>query len=165
VASRRNRDGEGSHPYALGFLLGLSLLGLGMSLGTHVATLSGIDPGEQFRQIWLLQLILVALLLPIGVELLSKRNPYQILRSPPWMRRTLYLLLVYYGANFYVFLYWSADHVSSRVTWRMFSSGWLLLFAFTALYYSVRLLESKGNSSKSRGGNEARGRDSEDRVG
>ena len=114
-----------------------------MSAWAHFETLAGIDPGAKFRGFWLFQLILFALLLPMMVELFFLKNYAQILRSPRWMKFSLYALLVYYGLQFYFFLYWAADHLTSRATWKMFTAGWLLLFSMSAVYYAVRLSESK----------------------
>ncbi len=124
-------------------LLAVAVLGLAVSLWAHLEAVAGIDPGSRFRYIWTSQLILFALLLPLLVELFRHNSGFEVLRSPQWMRRTLYALLCYYGFHFYLFLYWSADHVSSCATWRMFSSGWLLLFGIAAVFYRVRLWEAK----------------------
>jgi hypothetical protein len=102
-----------------------------------------MDPGVLFSGIWTLELLLPALVLPIGIEMVAKRNAGSALRAPRWMTRLLYVLLIYYGLNFYVFLYWSVDHLDSCATWRMFSSGWLLLFGVSAVYYKVRFSESR----------------------
>lgn len=131
------------YPSVLAGLLFLSLIGLGISVWAHLEALSGVDPGGLLSDLWLFELLLLALLLPLAAEMVAKRNASEILRSPPWMKRALYVFLLYYGLNFYVFLYWSVDHLDSCVTWRMFSSGWLLLFAITAVYYKVRLSESR----------------------
>ena len=119
------------------------MAGIGISTWAHVEALTGTDPGARVRGFWIFQLVLFGLMIPLIVEMFAKRNPGQILRAPRWMRLTLSLFLVYYGLNFYVFLYWSVDHLDSCATWRMFSSGWLLLFGLTAVYYKVRFSESK----------------------
>jgi len=121
-----------------GSFLILSLLGFSVSLWAHLETLAGIDPAARHRGIWIVQLVLLGLVLPILFEIFHCRNPFEILRSPRWMQVALYTLLAYYGLNFYVFLYWSVDHLTSCATWRMFSAGWLLLFGLAAVYYDLR---------------------------
>ncbi len=125
----------------LGLLFFLSLAGLGISIWAHGETWLGIDPGRRFQHAWIVQLALLGLLLPLAFELFSKRDMVRFLRSPAWMRVVLYSFLVYYGLNFYFFLYWAADHLTSLATWRMFSSGWLLLFGLATVYYEVRFSE------------------------
>jgi hypothetical protein len=124
-------------------LFAMSVAGLAVSFCAHIDTLFGFDPGSQFRGFWIFQLMLLILFVPMITELFRGGEPANILRSPPWMRVVLYALVVYYGVNFYVFLYWSSSHLSSVVTWRMFSSGWLLLFFLAAVYYRVRYCELK----------------------
>ena len=138
------RNALKQHPAALLFPLALSLCGLAVALWAHIVALCGLDPGSLIHDFWLCQLLLSVLIVPIPVELVRKKSPEAVFRSPPWMRYVLYLLLAYYGANFYFFLYWSSDHLDASITWRMFSSGWLLLFALTAVHYAVRYQESKG---------------------
>jgi hypothetical protein len=131
------------HRIALQVAFLLSLAGLGVSAWAHVLSLAGIDPGSLFRSFWLFQLILFGLLMPIIIELFHPQPAGGVLRSPRWMRMCLFALLGYYGANFYYFLYWSTNHLNAAATWRMFSAGWLLLFATAVVYYRVRYLEAK----------------------
>jgi len=128
---------------ALGVFWFASMGGIAVSLWAHVESLFRISPSSLFRHVWIFQLILFIILVPIVIELFRSKNSGNILRSPQWMQIVLYALLVYYGAHFYFFLYWSASHLSSAATWRTFSSGWLLLFSLSAVYYTVRLEESK----------------------
>ena len=130
---------------ALAISMAASLFGLAVSLWAHLETLGGLDPDRQMAQFWLFQLLLLALLLPIAVEMFSRREHQEIFRSPRWMRNVLYALLAYYSLNFYVFLYWSVDNLTSAGTWRMFSAGWILLFALAAVYYRVRWEELRKN--------------------
>ena len=132
------------YPRLLALLSMVSMVGFFISLWAHLEALTGRDPGIKFGAFWQFQLLLFSLLLPLIVELFSTRNPSRILRSPRWMKIVLYLFLAYYGLTFYVFLYWSVNHLNSSATWRMFSAGWLLLFGLTAVYYSVRFSEAKG---------------------
>ena len=128
----------------LELLFSLSILGLGVSCWAHVVALCGVDPRSKFPGIWLFQVILAALLLPVVVEVLARKNHLDVLRSPRWMRFTLFALLLYYGLNFYYFLYWSVENLRSSSTWVMFSAGWLVLFGLTTVYYWVRTTESRG---------------------
>jgi hypothetical protein len=102
----------------------------------------GIVPSYGDGKLWALQILLLVLLAPVAVELFSTRNPAALFRSTRWMRIGVYTLLAYYGLHFYFFLYWSANHLSSQATWRMFSAGWILLFALVSVYYRVRSTES-----------------------
>ncbi len=136
---------------SLELLFVLSLLGLSVSCWAHIVALCGIDPSSKFHGLWLFQVILSALLLPVAVEVLSRRNHLDVLRSPRWMRLTLGGLLVYYGLHFYFFLYWSVENLKSSSTWVMFSSGWLVLFALTTVYYWIRSTESRTTSSPCQG--------------
>lgn len=131
------------YPPLLVLLLTLSIFGFSFSLWAHLETLVGHDPSVRFKAFSIFQSILFALLVPVMFELFLTRKPCRVLRSPRWMRMLINIFLVYYAGNFYVFLYWSVDHLSSCATWRMFSSGWLLLFSLTAVYYRVRFTESK----------------------
>jgi hypothetical protein len=117
-------------------LLFVALVGLAFALWIHTETFAGIDPSTRSTHYWVLQLMLFVLLLPPLFQVLAKRSIARILTAPPWLRVILNVLLCYYVINFYLFLSWSADHLDSRLTWRMFSSGWLLLFTFTAAYYA-----------------------------
>jgi hypothetical protein len=117
-------------------LLLLALAGLVVALCIHTETFAGIDPSTRSTHYWVVQLVLLFLLLPPIFQIFAKRSVARILTPPRWLRLVLYVLLCYYVLNFYFFLSWSADHLDSRITWRMFSSGWLLLFALTAAYYA-----------------------------
>ena len=124
--------------YAIGALRLVSLFGLAVAVLVHLATLFGIDPTVRFKGVWIFQIVLFFLLVPIMIELFRKKNHGSILRSPRWMTYSLYAALGYYALNFYVFLWWSVEHLNSRLTWRMFSAGWLLLFGISAVYYEMR---------------------------
>ncbi len=119
----------------------LAALGVVISIWAHAETLLGVDPGSRFPHFWIFQLLLFGLLVPMILEMIVKRDPFGILRSPKWARNLLYALFAYYALHFYVFIYWSVDHLTSRLTWEMFSSGWLLLFATAMVFYSVRFWE------------------------
>jgi hypothetical protein len=112
-----------------------------LSVWAHLVAIFGWDPHLRVQNSWIVQLVLFGLLVPVIAELFLYRDTDHLLRSPRWMKRALYVLLAYYGLNFYIFLYWSVDHLSSRYTWQMFSSGWLLLFALAAVFYQVRFVE------------------------
>ena len=119
------------------------MLGLAVSIVIHVIALLGVDPGSQLPLFWLFQLLLFVLLLPLIAEVFHKRDPAQLLRAPRPLRRILFALVAYYGINFYVFLFWSIDNLNSTVTWRMLSSGWILLLSLAAVYYHVRWSEAR----------------------
>ena len=113
--------------------------GLVVSVWVHAAALAGIDPGGQIRGLWSMQLLLLVLILPLAADIFRSRTYTHILDVPGWMRAGVFCLLLYYGLNFYVFLYWSNDCLDSRATWRMFSAGWLLLFGVAIVYYWRRI--------------------------
>jgi hypothetical protein len=48
---------------------------------------------------------------------------------PRWTRRILLVLAVYYSLHFYLFMKIAADEIRAAWTWRMFSAGWMALFA------------------------------------
>ena len=121
----------------------IACCGFAVAMWVHLETLLGVDPQSRFPHFWIFQLVLFGLLIPMIVEMFVKRDPFRILRSPKWARNILYALFVYYAVHFYVFIYWSVENLNSRVTWRMFSSGWLLLFATAMVYYSVRFADHR----------------------
>ena len=63
-------------------LLVVAVLGLAVSLWVHLEAIIGVDPGSRFRYIWISQLILFALLLPLLVELFRRAAGLEVLRSP-----------------------------------------------------------------------------------
>jgi hypothetical protein len=128
--------------YVLAVPLACSLLGLALSFWAHVETWVS-DAETELKDFWILHLMLFALLMPVAVEVLSRKSFSVLLRAPRPFRLTVYALLAYYALNFYFFMYWSVDHLTSAATWRMMSSGWLLLFSIAALYYRTRLAEPK----------------------
>jgi hypothetical protein len=117
-------------------LLFVALVGLAVAFWVHTETFAGIDPSTRSTHYWVLQLVLFVLLLPPIFQILARKSVVGILTPRRWVRAILNVLLGYYVINFYLFLSWSADHIDSRLTWRMFSSGWLLLFGVTAAYYA-----------------------------
>jgi hypothetical protein len=126
-----------------------SLAGLLVSIWAHIVALLGGDPRAEFRWIWVLQIVLFALLLPIVVVLFREGVHSKLFRSPRWARVALYALLGYYAAHFYLFIYVASEELTNSETWRMFSSGWLLLFFQAAVYYWVRLQETRKGSPNS----------------
>jgi hypothetical protein len=105
----------------------------------HVVSLLTKDPRDYFGLTWLVQLILLALLLPILVEVLRRGlEGVRLFPAPHWQKRMLLVLIVYYTFHFYIFVWAASDHVESYMTWRMYSAGWLLLFTLCAVYYRVR---------------------------
>jgi hypothetical protein len=127
----------------MAMLLAMSLTGLWVSLWAHVESLAGDDPGFLLRKFWAWQFVLFLLITPLVIEMLATKRVRELMRSPRWMRLAVYGVMLYYGVNFYVFLYWSVNHLDSSATWRMFSAGWLVLFSLTSVYYKVRLSESR----------------------
>jgi hypothetical protein len=118
----------------------LSCGGLTVALWAHIVSLLGNDPRLYFHWTWLVQLILLALLVPIMVEIIRTRLAgIHLFPAAHWHKRLLVALIVYYTLQFYLFIWLASDHLESYVTWRMYSAGWLLLFTLCAIYYSVRM--------------------------
>jgi hypothetical protein len=62
----------------------------------------------------------------------------QIGEFPRWSKRILIALAAYYSFysfHFYLFMKIAADEIRAASTWRMFSAGWMALFAAPAAYY------------------------------
>lgn len=113
--------------------------GVAIALWAHIVSLFGLDPRLFLHWTWVVQLVLLALLVPILVEIL--RGGLQGFRLFPirsWQKRLLMALIVYYTLQFYLFIWLASDHLESYMTWRMYSAGWLLLFVLSAIYYSAR---------------------------
>jgi hypothetical protein len=102
----------------------------------------GTDPQVRFHDLWIVQLVLFFLLLPLAWRVMRrgvKTDPFDISKRR-W--RVLYGLLVYYAVHFYVFMAVAAQELRGEYTWRMFSAGWLLLFSLTSLYYWTRFRDT-----------------------
>ncbi len=123
-------------------LCAASVAGVGAGLWAHAVSLAGIDPQSIFRKLWIFQLVLFFLLLPLVVRVLKrgvKSDPFELPKKE-W--RILGCLLVYYAVHFYLFMYLAAEHLQASLTWQMFSAGWILLFMLTAFYYWARFQEA-----------------------
>ena len=117
--------------------VGASFVGLAIAIWAHLVALSGRDPRVGFRWIWIVQLLLLCLLLPIALAVFRGRTLRELFHPPRWMRLTIFWLLTYYGVHFYLFVFVAAEHLTSVATWRMFTAGWILLFAFAAAFYNA----------------------------
>ena len=117
------------------FLGATSLFCLAVSVWAHVTALRGQDPRLVWDSIWILEPSLVIVLLPIGVIAMKrgvKVDPFGLSR-PVW--RLQFALLVYYGLQFYLFLYRAQSVLRADYTWQMFSAGWILLFTLGSAVY------------------------------
>lgn len=119
-------------------LLILSFFGILASLAVHIEAVCRIDPQSTFKEIWVFQLLLLVVLLPIIIEIFKKRSFTNIMHPHKWMKFLIYLVLAYYAVNFYWFLFWAAEHLDPTMTWRVVSAGWLLLFCVAAGFYEVK---------------------------
>ena len=129
--------------YLLAIPFGCSCIGFALSLWAHGLTWAGGSPQAFFPDLWVLHLALFFLLVPLILEIVVRKNLSAGLRIAHGARIVLYSLLAYYCLNFYGFLYWSAEHLTSSATWRMMSAGWLLLFAIAGFYYLAHLNKSR----------------------
>jgi hypothetical protein len=118
---------------------GLACAGVGIALWAHIVSLFRTDPRLYFHWTWVVQLVLLALLVPILAETLrAGLTGVHVFPAERWQKRVLIVLIVYYTFQFYFFIWLASDHLESYMTWRMYSAGWLLLFTLSAIYYSVR---------------------------
>jgi hypothetical protein len=116
-------------------LLLISLAGFTGAVWTHVESLRGVDPRSVFPDIWALQLLLNLLLIPLIVAFFRRGLGPQIREFPRWSQVLISALAVYYSCHFYFFMNIAADEIRADRTWRMFSAGWMALFAGPAAYY------------------------------
>ncbi|MBV8895996.1 MAG: hypothetical protein JO051_05780 [Acidobacteriaceae bacterium] len=116
-------------------LLVISVAGLLGSLAAHIEAIFGLDPRHTFREMWVFQLALLVVLVPLIIEIFRKKSFAKILTPSRRMKYLIYTVLAYYAVNFYWFLYWAAEHMNASMTWRVVSAGWLLLFLIAAAFY------------------------------
>jgi hypothetical protein len=116
-------------------LLAASMAGFAAALWAHVEALRGLDPHALFPGIWSLQLLLNILLVPLVFSFFRRGLARQIEEFPRWTRRILIALAVYYSLHFYLFMKLAANEIRAAWTWRMFSAGWMALFAAPSAYY------------------------------
>jgi hypothetical protein len=124
-------------------LCATSVAGVGAGLWAHAVSLAGLDPQSVFQKLWIFQLILFFVLLPLAVRLAQrgvKTDPFGLPRRE-W--RILAALLVYYTGHFYFFMAMAAEHLRASLTWQMFSAGWILLFMLSTFYYWTRFAEKR----------------------
>lgn len=121
-----------------------SLIGTIASLAAHIEALMGIDPRKTFKEMWVFQLLLLLVLIPIVVRIFEKRSVTHLLDPPRWIKFSLYVLLAYYAFNFYWFLFWAAEHLDAAMTWRVISAGWVLLFTIAVAFYDTRIGTRQG---------------------
>jgi hypothetical protein len=124
-------------------LCAVSVAGVGAGLWAHAVSLAGVDPQSIFQKLWIFQLVLFFLLLPMIVRALQRGVQADPLGLPRVEWRILGALLVYYAAHFYFFIIMAAEHLRAALTWQMFSAGWILLFMLSTFYYWTRFSELK----------------------
>jgi uncharacterized membrane protein YqaE (UPF0057 family) len=120
---------------ALVVLYLLCLAGLGLSLWAHVVSFLGIDPRTRFPRIWLVELSLTGILLPLVVVVLRRGINQDPLRLSRLSWKFIIGLTAYYAFHFYLFIARASDELTSDVTWQMFSAGWILLFGVGFAFY------------------------------
>jgi hypothetical protein len=124
-------------------LCAISAVGVATALWAHAVSLAGIDPQSIFKKLWIFQLVLFLLLLPMAVRAVRrgvKQDPFGLPRKE-WL--VLAALLVYYAGRFYFFMAMAAEHLQASLTWQMFSAGWILLFMMSVFYYWTRFVEAR----------------------
>lgn len=119
-------------------LLVMSVAGLLASLTAHIEAIFGRDPRHTFRDMWVFQLMLIIVLLPLMVDIFRKKSFAHLLTPSRRMKYLIYLALAYYTVNFYWFLYLAAEHLDPAMTWRVVTAGWVLLFLIAAAFYDPR---------------------------
>lgn len=120
---------------ALVVLYVLCLAGLGLSLWAHVVSFLGVDPRTQFPRIWLVELSLTGILLPLVVVVFRRGIQQDPLRLSRLSWRVILVLATYYAFHFYLFIARASDDLTSDITWQMFSAGWILLFGVGFAFY------------------------------
>ena len=121
----------------------MSVAGVGVGLWAHAVSLAGVDPQSVFRKLWIFQLLLFVLLLPLCTQVVRRGVSGDPFGLPRVEWRILGALLVYYAGHFYFFMIMAAEHLRAALTWQMFSAGWILLFMLTTFYYWTRFAETK----------------------
>ncbi len=113
----------------------LCLAGLGLSLWAHVVSFMGMDPRTQFPRIWIVELSLTGILLPLVVVVFRRGVHEDPLRLSRLSWKVILGLTAYYAFHFYLFIVRASEDLTSDVTWQMFSAGWILLFALGFAFY------------------------------
>lgn len=121
----------------------MSVTGVGASVWAHAVSLIGVDPQSVFQKLWVFQLILLFLLVPLGIEAIRRGVRVDPFGLPRVEWRILGALLVYYTGNFYFFIIRAAEHLRAALTWQMFSAGWIFLFMLAAFYYWTKFAEAR----------------------
>jgi hypothetical protein len=124
-------------------LCAISVAGVGASLWAHAISLAGIDPQTLFKNLWVFQLVLFVVVLPLAVQTVRRGVKEDPLNLPKTEWRVLGGLLVYYAGHFYFFMAMAAEHLQASLTWQMYSAGWILLFMMSVFYYWTRFLEAR----------------------
>jgi hypothetical protein len=124
-------------------LCAMSVAGVGASLWAHAVSLAGVDPQSLFQKLWIFQLILLFLLLPLGIRAIRRGVQADPFGLPRVEWRILGALVVYYAGHFYFFMIMAAEHLHAALTWQMFSAGWILMFMLTTFYYWTRFAETR----------------------
>ena len=147
-----NRLHTSAYHGTLVFLYLVCLLGLGLSIWAHVVSFMGVDPRTRFPQIWIVELTLTALLLPLVVALFRRGLREDPLRLSSLNWKLILVLTAYYAFHFYLFIVRASEDLTSDITWQMFSAGWILLFTLAFAFYRgvlARLIAGEQNAGAS----------------
>jgi hypothetical protein len=148
LAIMTNRLRTSAYHGTLVFLYGVCLAGIALSIWAHILSFIGIDPRTRFPQIWIVELTLTAVLIPLVVVLFRRGLHEDPLRLSRWSWRLIFVLTAYYAFHFYLFIVRASDELTSDITWQMFSAGWILLFAVAFAFYRgvlTRLMSGERN--------------------
>jgi hypothetical protein len=145
----------------LPLLIGISLLGLVISLWVHLGAVMGrqVAPEPFF---WILHAGIFVVWFPavlVATKLVGTTNRRDFWKavlkgSPPWIRYMLYALLAYAVINFLFFMPQFSSKQngpnSPAAVWRIFSGHWMAFYAAaSAILYSALRSNRRNNRSKS----------------
>ncbi|MGA7409131.1 MAG: hypothetical protein WBW33_01525 [Bryobacteraceae bacterium] len=130
------------------------LAGLAVSIWAHLVSFMGIDPREKFPRIWIVELTLMLILLPLVTAVFRRGIHGDPLRLSRLSWKLVIALTVYYSFHFYLFVARASDELTSDMTWHMFSAGWILLFTVALAFYwglVTRLAAGERNGEPTQG--------------
>ena len=112
------------------------LAGLAVSIWAHVVSFMGIDPRQKYPGIWIVEVALTLILLPLVTAVFRRGIHEDPLRLSRRNWKLIIALTAYYAFHFYLFIARaSEEELTSDMTWHMFSAGWILLFTVAFAFY------------------------------
>jgi hypothetical protein len=131
----------------------ICLAGISVSVWAHVLSFMGVDPRLRFPRIWIVEITLTVILLPLVAVVFRRGIHEDPLRLSRLSWKVIFVLLAYYAFHFYWFIARASDELTSEITWQMFSAGWILLFALAFVFYRgvlARLIAGAENADGGR---------------